>query len=137
METITQTFEDAVLKTVMFWSDKSFRTTLNQNNGDNSEAGFMTFLLMNNLSMENQKEATEEKIKLFENKLTELLTSDKENVKWGITLSVDYDPCEHLYNAVKFAGLNTSCLPIKTFTTIEKDFSVTAKYQYGGKFIKL
>lgn len=133
----TQTFEDAVLKTVMFWSDKSFRSKMNQNNGDNSEHGGMAFMLMNMVSMQAQDDAHESKIKLFEEKLTELLHAEKDNVKYGITLSVDYDPCEILYNAFEYAGLNTRCLPCKTCTIIEKDFSVKAKYQYGNPFVTL
>lgn len=135
--TQTQTFEEAVLKTVLFWSDKSFRTSLNQNNGDDSSNGFMTYALMNTLAGNVQKETTPEQIKKFEDKLTELLMAVKN--QWGSewTLSVDYDPCRILYEACEFAGINSRCLPCKTFTRIEKDFQVTAKYQYGGQFVKL
>lgn len=131
------TFEEAVLKTVMFWSDKSFRNKLNQNNGDDSPSGGMAFMLMNMVSMQAQDEANDSKIKLFEEKLTDILMSKKDEAKFGIILSVDYDPCENLYKAFEFAGLNTRCLPCKTFTRIEKDYSVTAKFQYGGQFVKL
>jgi len=139
MNTLTtqQTFEDAVLKTVMFWSDKSFRTSFNQNNGDDSPNGRMAFMLMNFVANKAQESVSDDKIKMFEDKLTELLKEDHEQVKWGLELSVDYNPCDKLYLAAKFAGIDPSCFPCKTFTRIEKDLSVTAKYQYGGQFIKL
>jgi hypothetical protein len=136
-ETLTQTFEEAVLKTVMFWSDKSFRTTLNQNNGDNSEHGAMAWMLMNMSSLSAQESVTEDKIKLFESKLTELLMEVKNENTWKWELDVDYHPCKMLTDAAEFAGLNSGCFPIKTFTRICPDFSVDARYQYGGKFQKL
>jgi len=68
---MTQTYEEAVLKTVMFWTEKAFETPMNQNNGDDSERGGLAFLLMNTLASRAQKTATPEKIKLFEKKLTE------------------------------------------------------------------
>ena len=129
-------FEDAVLKTVIFWSEKSFKTAFNQNNGDNSENGAMSFMLMNMVASKAQAEATPDKIKNFEEKLYELLIAEKEN-PYNLTLDVDYSPCRILGEAARFAGLNPSCLPCKTFTRIENDYSVTAKYQYGGEFIKL
>lgn len=130
-----QTFEEAVLKTVMFWSDKSFRTPLNQNNGDNSENGAMSFMLMNMVSGEAQKSVTENKVKQFEKYLTQILM-DKSDEAY-VELSVDYNPCNELKVAAGFAELDFACFPCKTFTRIEKDRSVTAKYQYGGEFIKL
>jgi hypothetical protein len=49
------------------------------------------------------------------------------------TLDVDYHPCKLLYEAAKFAGLDPGCFPCKTFTRIEANNSVSAKYQYGGQ----
>ena len=49
-----QTYEEAVLKSVMWWADKSFRTRMNQNNGDNSHQGGIISVLMNTASMEAQ-----------------------------------------------------------------------------------
>lgn len=40
-------FTDAALKTAMWWSEKVFRTPMNQNNGDNTQQGGLTFLLQN------------------------------------------------------------------------------------------
>jgi len=53
------------------------------------------------------------------------------------TLEVDYDPNKILHNAATIAKIKRGCFPCKTFTRIEDDNSVTAKYQYGGKFEKL
>lgn len=139
METLTQTqtFEEAVLKTVLFWSDKSFRTLMNQNNGDDSPGGATTFMLMNMLAMSAKKSVTDEKIKAFEDKLTELLMAVKDKQSYQWQLDVDYHPCQMLAESAEFAGIDTHCFPCKTFTRIEKDHSVVAKYQYGGPFVKL
>jgi hypothetical protein len=136
MET-TQTFEDAVLKTVLFWSDKSFRTKFNQNNGDDSPNGGMSFLLMNMVANKAQESITDEKIKLFESALTEKLLALKKENPWKWELDVDYHPCQILSECADIAGLDQGCFPCKTFTRIESDFSVKAKYQYGGKFLTL
>ena len=37
-----QTFEDAALKVAMWWSEKAFRTRLNQDHGDRTEHGAIT-----------------------------------------------------------------------------------------------
>lgn len=139
METLqhVQTFEDAVLKTVMFWSDKSFRTPLNQNNGDDSPNGGMMFALMNMVSMSAQESVTDDKIKKFEEKLTELLMDVQNEPRYKWTLDVDYHPCQMLSEASEYAGLDSGCFPCKTFTRIEKDHNVTAKFQYGGNLITL
>ena len=131
---IQQSYEDAVLKTVMFWSDKSFRTILNQNNGDDSPQGGIMFALMNMVSGKAQESITEEKIKLFEKKLTELLMSCD---KYDRTLDVDYHPCILLSEAAKFAEIDEKCFPCKTVTRIDEDNTVHAKYQYGAKWILL
>jgi hypothetical protein len=136
-QTETQTYQDAVLKTVMFWSEKSFNTKMNQNNGDDSSNGAITHMLMNMLSMQSQDKLTPDKIKRFEQKLTEILISERENRLWDITLDVDYHPCQQLYEAAQFAGIDPGCFPCKTCTIIKQDNTALAKYQYGGKFITL
>lgn len=141
METTTQaqTFEEAVLKTVMFWSEKAFRTAMNQNNGDDSPNGAMAFMLMNLNALKAQESVTDEKVKAFEEILAKKLNEAKEANEWYLMeLDVDYHPCQMLYEAATEAGLNAAAFPVKTFTRINKeDFSVDSKYQYGGKFIKL
>lgn len=130
------TYEEAVLKTVLWWSDKAFRTSLNQNNGDNSSQGGMAFMLMNILAMNVQDKITEEQIKKFEEKLTELLIKNKNN-KWERNLNVDYHPCTLLSDAAEYAGINTSCFPCKSSTQIDDQNKVYAKYQYGGDFVEI
>lgn len=132
-----QSYQDAVLKTVMFWSDKSFRTALNQNNGDTSPNGGMAFALMNIVSMQAKTSITAEKIKAFEDKLTQILMSMESGSPYDRTLDVDYHPCTALAEAARHAGIDTGCFPCKTFTRIEKNNEVTAKYQYGGAFVQL
>lgn len=129
-----QTYEEAVLKTVMWWSDKAFRTPLNQNNGDDSHQGSMIFMLQNMVSTKAQDTATPEKIKKFENKLTELLMNKS---GYEVILDVDYHPCELLATAATFAGIDTGCFPCKSYTTITKSNEVFAKYQYGNSAVKI
>jgi hypothetical protein len=127
-----QTLEDAVLKAVTWWSDKSFRTTLNQNNGDNTLLGGLTNVRMNTASIIAQDGIDDEKIKKFESKLTELLMNAKNS--YNRSLSVDYHPCEHLFVAAEFAGINSSCFPCKSSTSIDENNRAFAKYQYGGEY---
>ena len=127
----TQTYEDAVLKVVMWWSDKSFNTIMNQNNGDNSEQGGLISIWMNTASMEAQNKLTPAKKLLFETKLAELLmTCDK----YDRTLSVDYHPDKLLNDAAKYAGIDPACFPCKSCTRIDDNNIATAKYQYGNPF---
>jgi hypothetical protein len=134
---MTQTFEEAVKKTVAFWSEKSFRTPMNQDNGDDSPNGPMAHALMNMISLKAQESVTDEKIKMFEERLTELLLSAKDGHFFERELDVDYHPCAKIVQAAEHAGLNPDCFPCKTFTRINRDFSVEAKYQYGGPLVKL
>ncbi|RPI84576.1 MAG: hypothetical protein EHM34_03355 [Nitrosopumilales archaeon] len=129
------TYEEAVLKVVMWWSDKAFRTPMNQDNGADSDTGFMTFMLMNILSDKAQEKVTEEQIRKFEDKLTELLM--KASCKWERDLDVDYHPCSTLVEAAIFAGIDCSCFPCKSWTQIREDNRVFAKYKYGGDSVEL
>jgi len=127
-----QTYEDAVIKTVLWWSEKSFQTTLNQNNGDDSPTGGLTFALMNTLAMDIQNDTTKAQIKKFEEKLTELLMGVEHEAPYLKSLEVDYDPCRLLGEAMEHATINLKCLPIKSHTRIDKNNVVWAKYQYGN-----
>jgi len=125
------TFEEAVLKSVMWWSEKAFKTAFNQNNGDDSPQGGFAFALMNMLSMKAQDAVTPDKIKKFEDKLTEILMEEGPGYR---RLEVDYGPSKMLADACEFAGIDGSCLPIKSSTSIAADdFTVRAYYQYGGR----
>lgn len=125
-----QTLEDAILKVVMFWSNKSFRTPMNQNNGDDSPNGGMSFMLLNMVAKGAQDEVTPEQITRFEMELSKLLTNANDFQK---TLSVDYGPCELLANAADYAKIGYGCFPCKTVTWISDNNIATARYQYGGK----
>lgn len=129
------TYEEAVLKVVMWWSDKSFRTPLNQDNGDKTKQGDMTNMLLSGASLKAQQTITEEKIKKFEEKLTELLM--KAANRRERELDVDYSPCNTLYEAAKHAGIDSHCFPVKSFTSIEDDNRVFAKYQYGRSPVEI
>lgn len=129
-----QTYEEVVLKVVMWWSEKSFHTPLNQNNGDESEIGQKMFMFANIVAAKAQESVTKEKQKAFESKLTELLMSCN---KYEITLSVDYHPCTMLSEAAEFAGINSSCFPCKSHTRIDENNRAFAKYQYGNGLIEI
>ena len=132
------TFEDAILKAVKWWSEKSFQVSLNQNNGDNSKHGDMAFMLMNMVAMNAQKTVTADKINKFETHLSKsLMEYRKNNPTSSIWLDVDYHPCQMLVEAAQHAQIDESCFPCKSSTTIGRDNIVTAKYQYGGSPIKL
>lgn len=133
---MSQTYEQAVDKVVNWWADKSFGGKLNQNNGDNSEQGGLGFLLMNYVSLKAQDEVTEEKIQKFKSKLTELLLDPDTNKYYKHCIGVDYHPDMPLADACAHAGINTSCLPIKTNTWIQiydGSNTVLAALGYHGK----
>lgn len=132
-----ETYEDAVLKSVMWWSEKSFTGKLNQNNGDDSPNGGMSFLLMNMVSQNAQKAVTPDKVKKFEEKLTKSLLALKGKGRYSNELHVDYHPNSILYDACMFAEIDPMCLPCKTFTYIDNENIVNGRYQYGGEWFKL
>lgn len=132
-----QSYEDAVIKVVLWWSEKSFKAALNQNNGDNSREGGMAFALMNTLAMDIQNKTTPEQIKKFEDKLTQLLMGVAHESNHMKSLEVDYDPCRFLGEAMQHAGINSKCLPIKSWTRISDTNVAYAKYQYGNGEIEL
>ena len=132
-----QTYEEAVLKCVMWWSDKSFRTPLNQNNGDKSSQGGIVSILHNTISLKAQEKLTEEKITKFEEKLSELLLSEKDAKYNRAKLDVDYSPCETLFQACQYAGIDSHCLPCKSHSYIDENNNAFAKYQYGSQTMEI
>ncbi len=132
-----QTYQEAVLKCVIWWSDKAFRTNANQDNGTANDAGHITHLLLNMVSMEAQKGITPEKITRFETKLTELLMKCENTKKYDRELSVDYTPCEFLFEAAKFTEIPVHCFPVKSNTFIDDNNRAFAKYQYGGQRVEI
>jgi|JI6StandDraft_1071083.scaffolds.fasta_scaffold01817_24 hypothetical protein len=130
----TQTLEEAALKVAMWWSEKSFHTPLNQNNGDDSATGGMMFPLMNMIAQKAQMEITKEKQKAFEDHLVTLLMNCPE---YDRNLDVDYTPCTILTQAADFAGIDTKCFPCKSHTRIDKNNRAFGKFQYGKSEIEL
>lgn len=127
-----RTYVEAVEIMVKWWSEKSFKTPLNQNNGDNSPAGGLGFILGNMLADKAKEGATPEKIAAFEKSLTERLLTKEDGYDWDRELDVDYHPNEILADAAKESGINTSCFPIKTWIRINRDNQIVGRYQYGG-----
>jgi hypothetical protein len=137
MGTQKRTYEEAVNISVKWWSEKAFATLFNQNNGENSENGGMTFMLMNMVASKAQAKVDTETIEKFEKKLTEILLSQKGKPKYANELEVDYNPNHNLSHACAFAGVDTYCLPCKTFTYIDENNAVKGRYQYGGAWFEL
>lgn len=135
MNNQVRTYAEAVEITVNWWMEKSFDTKNNQDNGDNSIAGIMGMGLADLLSENSQSKITDENRSLFKEKLTELLIEGKEQdgLYWGSDISVDYHPCEKLFQALLYAGIDEHCVPIKTFTRINEQNQVVGRYQYGGE----
>ena len=132
-----RSYKEAVEITVNWWVKKSFKTQLNQNNGNKSDNGGIGFLLMNLVAVNAQKEITEDKIEKFKSKLTELLLANEEKGRYAKELDVDYSPNQLLSDACRFAEINSSFLPCKTFTFINNENEIEGRYQYGGEFFKL
>jgi hypothetical protein len=127
-----RTYAEAVELMVKWWSEKSFKTALNQNNGDPSIAGGMAFIMGNMVADKAKEGATPEKIKAFEDKLTELLMPGETGGRWDREIDVDYHAWGILEEAFTHAGISSNCAPIKTFTYINAQNEIEGRYQYGG-----
>lgn len=125
---MANTLKQAIEKVVAFWSNKAFKTPMNQDNGaDNATMMF----LMNQVSMNAQKDITDEQILNFETKLIKLLTA--QNRVSNMALHVDYHPDRMLLEAAEHAGIDSKCFPCKTSTWITDDYTAKASYQYRGE----
>jgi hypothetical protein len=134
IEQIKQTYEEAAIKTAMWWADKSFRTSFNQNNGGE---GFQ-IALMNILASESQKSVTEEKIKLFESKLVEFIMLFKDSKDYRDKfIEVDYHPDKILVKAAEFAKLDIGCFPCKSYSKIDNENKVFVRFGYGKKIVEI
>lgn len=125
-----QTYKEAVLKTVNWWSEK-IQQPLNQNNGDTSPNGPMAFALSNLVAGNAQKELTPDKIKVFEGALTEELMNIKDAGFYAKTLDVDYHPNKMLADSAKKAEISDSVFPCKTWTRINNENQVEVSMGYG------
>lgn len=132
-----RTYKEAVEIMVRWWSEKSFKTPMNQNNGDDSPNGGIAFLLMNRAATIAQANVSEEQIQKFESKLTEILLLAEGKGYHATMLDVDYDPNRPLQEACNHAGISTRTLPVKTFTRINEKNKVEGRYQYGGDWFIL
>jgi hypothetical protein len=134
---MVRTYKEAVEIAVNWWVEKSFNTKLNQNNGDNSQQGGLTFILMNTLSLKAQERNTPDKIEKFKTELTKLLLSVENGSTYRRRLSVDYGPNEMLFKACELSGIDISCLPCKTYTIITSENKVEGSYQYRGELFSI
>ena len=132
-----RTYKEAVELTVNWWIEKSFKTPLNQNNGDNSQNGGIGFMLMNMVSMSAQDKNTPDKVEKFKTELTKLLLEAEGKGRYNNELDVDYHPNRLLSTACELSGIDSGCLPCKTFTYINNENEVEGRYQYGGEWFKL
>lgn len=125
-----QTYEEAVLKTVMWWAEK-IQQPLNQNNGDDSRNGGMMFMLMNTVSNNAQQSITPDKIKIFQESLTEKLIAVKNDKYRRTDLDVDYHPNRMLSECAEKANIDLSVFPCKTWTRIDLENQVEVSMGYG------
>lgn len=117
-----------------WWAVRTFDHLLNQNNGDDSPNGGMTFMLMNMLSMDAKEKAPTDARDKFKASLIEQLTSANGNYSDSM-LYVDYHPDEKLSKACDVAGISSSMIPIKSHTQWDSENGkFIGRYQYGGKF---
>lgn len=129
---MVRTYAEAVEITVKWWSEKSFKTAINQNNGDDSEAGALTFMLQNMLASMSRTSTTPKQVAEFEAYLTECLMSVENDARYKTELSVDYHPNKMLGSACTHAGIDASVLPCKSSTSISENNEVYTYYQYGS-----
>ena len=130
----TQTYEEAVTKIVLWWVEKSFLTTQNQNNGDKTDIGGFTSVMLNMVANRVQVTTSADQIKKFTEKLTELLLNADQHNR---SLHVDYHPEGFLEEAAVFAGIDTHCFPVKSSTRIDENNRAYAKYQYGASMVEI
>lgn len=128
----SQTYEEAVIKMVLFWSEK-IQQPINQNNGDDSENGGMSFMLMNMAANGAQKSITPDKIKVFEKSLTERLMAIESKSNWEKALDVDYHPNRLLAESATEAGIDLGVFPCKTYTCIQEGNKVIGAMGYHGE----
>ncbi len=127
-----RTYEEAVQIMVDWWVEKSFRTLMNQNNGDDRSG-----ILLNMVAARHLLHVNEDQILLFKKSLTDYLMEKKYANRNHTTLDKDYDPNKPLREACVDSIISPSCLPCKTFTRIDANNNVEGRYQYGGDWFKI
>lgn len=127
-------FKAASVRCANWWANKAFKTENNQDNGDNSISGALGMGLANMLAEKSREGVTRSKITIFTNSIINDIWKEKqENINAWIMMDVDYHPCKILTDACHLSGLDSLCLPIKTWTKIRKDNKVSASFGYRGK----
>lgn len=118
-----------------WWAIKTFDIRANQDNGDTSENGGVAFMLMNMVAMNAKDSMPENARQKFKDSIIERLSSTDDNSYYSYMLDVDYHPNQMLLEICEKANVNTSALPVKTFTTWDNGKNkFIGKFQYGGEF---
>jgi hypothetical protein len=124
---------EQIEKVAEWWAVRTFDKAWNQDNGDNSETGRMTFLLMNMASNDAYNKAPKGARDKFINAIVESLSSISKEYQGEYTLSVDYDPNVRLGDVCEKAGIGSRMLPCKTFTLWHHDEKkFRGRHTYGG-----
>lgn len=129
---MVRTYEEAAQITAEWWCKKSFGNPLNQDAGD---LGINTLLLQ--VSEDAQKNIEQDQIDIFKASIVNELIKVKERSTFSRMLQVDYDPCRILYKACKDSGINSRCLPVKTFTKINVSNEIEGRNRYGSEWFKI
>lgn len=114
-----------------WWAHQIIHAGANWNNGDDSPTGGMTFMLATMLQSQSRQDVTKEQEAIFTAELVKQLEIDNPHA-----LSVDYDPCYSLYQALQKANIHPGACPCKTITWINEkdgDYTVTAALGYHGE----
>lgn len=130
-----KTTEDAALALSMWWSQKSFRTPLNKDNGDSNP---LLFMLASMSTKTAQESVTDDKINIFEQELSKHIIEYREKYPSSrVSIYTDYNPDHSLSLAAEKAGLDPSAFPWKTGSYINDKNEVFVSFGYGKPYEKL
>lgn len=129
---MNQPTQEQIEKVAEWWAIRTFDKALNQDNGDKSDTGFNTFMMMNSLAIDARNEAGKDARDKFKAAIVEFLSIPKE-FAGSYTLSVDYDPNTNLRNVCDIVGISSRMLPCKTFTLWHDDDGMfRGRHSYGA-----
>lgn len=124
--------QEQIEKVAQWWATRTFKAW-NQDNGDSSDNGRMTHLLMNMAANDAYNAAPKGASDKFINAIVESLSSIRSESQGDYTLSVDYDPNVRLWDICEKAGLQARILPCKTFTLWHAaDKTFRGRHSYGS-----
>ena len=103
-----------------WWAAQIFDKQGNWNNGDDSQAGGVAFLLGNLLKAQSLDKADENARPRFVEHLTIILSAKQKETGRVPSLYVDYSPDSILSDAAKRAGVSDSAFPCKSGTDVDK-----------------